>query len=103
MKKLTLCLMATSLSLSFIPLQSSAKTLPNTTIESKPIEAAEAKILLQRLQEIDTMDKSNLTRSDKKELRTEVRSIQKKLNGGGGVYISVGAIILIILLLIIIF
>lgn len=52
-----------------------------------------------RLDEINSMDKSNLTSSEKKELRKEVKTIKKAANGG--VYISVGGLIIIILLLII--
>ncbi len=62
---------------------------------------AEVQVMLDRLEEIKEMDKSNLTRAEKKELRKEVRSIKKELRStGNGVYLSVGAIIIIILLLI---
>ena len=60
---------------------------------------AESEVLLSRLEEINEMDKSDLTHSEKRELRKEVRQIDKTLNGGG-VYLSVGAIIIVILLLI---
>lgn len=57
--------------------------------------------LIQRLNEIKDMDKSDLSRSDKKELRNEVKSIKKELKDSGrGIYLSVGAIIIVILLLI---
>lgn len=106
MKKTTFCFMATCLSLTFNPLQSNATTTvaPSSLVDSKPIESEEAKVLLLRLNEIDAMDKSNLKPTEKRNLRTEVRSIKQKLDGvGGGVYISVGAIILIVILLIILF
>ncbi len=62
---------------------------------------AESEALLARLEEINEMDKSDLTHSEKRELRKEVREIDKKLTlNGGGVYLSVGAIIIVILLLI---
>ena len=58
--------------------------------------------LLDRLNEIDAMDKSKLTPAEKKQLRKEVRSTKKEIKEiGGGVYISAGAIILILILLII--
>lgn len=60
---------------------------------------AESEALIDRLEEINEMDKSDLTRSEKKELRNEVREIDKALNGGG-VYLSVGALVLVIVLLI---
>ena len=104
MKKTAFCFMATCLSLTFYPLRSNATTAEtsSSSVVSKSIEAAEAKVLLQRLYEIDAMDKSNLKASDKKNLRNEVLSIKHKLSAfGGGIFISVGAILLILLLLII--
>lgn len=82
--------------------------LPTSTYatEKNPAEApkeipAEVKTMLNRLEEIKEMDKSNLSSSEKKELRTEVKTIKKNLKSSGhGVYLSVGAIIIIILLLI---
>jgi hypothetical protein len=60
-----------------------------------------AAALLVRLDQINAMDKSALSASEKKSLRKEVRSIKKELKTmNGGVYLSVGAIIIIILLLI---
>ena len=61
----------------------------------------EIKIMIDRLEEIKSMDKSSLNSKEKKELRKEVRSIKSSLSkSGNGVYLSVGAIIIIILLLI---
>ena len=57
--------------------------------------------LLQRLEDIKGMNKSELTRLEKKGLRKEVTGIKKEMKAiSGGVYLSVGAIIIIILLLI---
>lgn len=62
---------------------------------------AEVQLMLDRLEEIKTMDRSNMSRAEKKELRKEVRTIKKTLKAtGNGVYLSVGAIVIIILLLI---
>ncbi|HZW65152.1 MAG TPA: hypothetical protein VFF23_05655, partial [Hanamia sp.] len=52
-----------------------------------------------RLIEIRDMDKSSLSRADKKELRKEVKSLKKEA-ATQGIYLSIGAIIIIILLLI---
>ena len=57
-------------------------------------------LLLNRLETINAMDKSGLTRAEKKEFRVEVRTIKKDIKASGGVYVSVGALIIIILLLI---
>jgi malate/lactate dehydrogenase len=59
-----------------------------------------AQPLLQRLQEIKEMDKSHLTKSEKKDLRKEVKNIREQLKASKGIYLSVGAIIIIVLLLI---
>ena len=78
-----------------------SNTLPIN--EPKTEDANYAKTLMHRLEEIKSMDRSNMTRTEKKALRKEVKSIKKELaTSGGGVYLSVGAIIIIILLLILI-
>lgn len=77
-----------------------AKTAPVAT--ANPMESAQAKMLINRLEEINAIDKKGMASSEKKELRKEVRAIKRDLNElGGGVYVSVGAIIIILLLLII--
>ena len=65
------------------------------------MDAAEAQKLISRLEELKAMDKSSMTKSEKREMRKEVKSIQRKMDSSGGVYLSVGAVILIIVLLII--
>ena len=92
------------LSLSIVPTIASAKTIEPTSItnETKDVPA-EVKVMLNRLEEIKKMDKSDLSRSDKKALRKEVRAIKSSLrSSGNGVYLSIGAIIIIILILILI-
>jgi hypothetical protein len=79
---------------------SSDGTIPvsNNTATETP-EIARGKELLNRLEEIKAMDKSDLSKAEKKNLRKEVRSIEnemKELNGGG-LYISVGGISIILL------
>jgi methionine-rich copper-binding protein CopC len=104
MKKIVFCLLATCLSLTFLPLQSSAATtaVPSSTTATTSTGSAEAKNLELRLNEIKAMNKSTLAPSDKKNLRKEVKSINHKLRDiSGGVYLSVGAVLLIALLLII--
>ncbi|MDP4283201.1 MAG: hypothetical protein Q8891_02165 [Bacteroidota bacterium] len=101
MKKITLCLMAACLSLSFIPVQSFASIAAPINLGDKNTPAAvKANAILLRINEIKNMDKSNLTSSDKKALRKELHSMKHELRSNGGVYLSVGAIIIIILLLI---
>ena len=78
--------------------------------ESKPVETplteqqqARLKTIENRVLEIKTMDKSSLTRQERKDIRNELQEMKKEAKAvGGGVYLSVGAIIIIILLLILI-
>ena len=102
MKKVTFYLMMMVLSLSVIPSQIYAAEKNPTAISNTTKEIpAEVKVMLNRLDEIKAMDKSNLTSVEKKELRKEVRTIKTELRStGNGVYLSVGAIIIVILLLI---
>jgi hypothetical protein len=66
-------------------------------------EDMRAQQLIQRLETINSMDKSTMSKSERKKLRKEVKHIKKELKPmGGGVYLSVGAILIIILLLILI-
>ena len=57
----------------------------------------------QRITAIKEMDKSLLTREERKEMRHELKDMRKEVKriGGGGIYLSLGGILLIILLLII--
>ena len=85
----------------------SVNTVSAATVKDKVEMTAEQKVQLERItnrvEEIKAMDKSNLSRAEKKELRKELRTMKKEARAmGGGVYLSVGAIIIIILLLILI-
>jgi TolA-binding protein len=72
--------------------------ISNTTANDSKTE-----VLLNRLKEIREMDKSNLSRANKKSLRKEVKEIKTTMRTtSNGVYLSIGAIIIIILLLILI-
>lgn len=107
MKKLTLALMVTVLSLIAFPTtvfagnSNMVTTTSSLAPENTPEVPAEVQAMYDRLEEIKKMDKSEMTRAEKKELRKEVRSIKAELRStGNGVYLSIGAIIIIILLLI---
>ena len=59
--------------------------------------------LVNRVEEIRNMDKSNLNRDEKRALRKELKEMKEQARAlNQGVYLSVGAIIIIILLLILI-
>lgn len=59
-------------------------------------------ILINRIAEIKSMDKSGMSFREKRALRKELRSIKKglRVNSSGGIYLSVGALLVVILLLI---
>jgi hypothetical protein len=84
----------------FISVPASASII---TSDSSIVRTNETRVteLSQRLMEIKAMDRSALSRTEKKSLRKEVVNIKKEMNVlSGGVYISVGVLIIIILLLI---
>ena len=98
MKKTRLYVMVMLLSLgAFTTVSASDKNLKTTTPTEIPVEI---QVMLDRLEDIKEMDKSELNRADKKELRKEVRAIKSDIRASGnGVYISAGAIIIILLLI----
>jgi hypothetical protein len=85
-----------------IPTPPSREVIANMTKEQKEARFAEMK---ERVKVIKAMDKSHLTKEEKKALRMELKNMNKEARSMGyigGVYISIGALIIIILLLIII-
>ena len=71
------------------------------TEEQKEARIAEIKA---RVEEIKDMDRSKLSSADRKELRQELRDMNKEARaiGNGGIYISLAGILIIILVLILI-
>lgn len=102
MRKSVLLLMMSLMSLTFAPTYANnGISDPVKNTNNDPAVAARVEVLMDRLEEIKEMDKSEMSRSEKKALRKEVRSIKSELaSTGNGVYLSIGAIIIIILLLI---
>jgi hypothetical protein len=103
MKKKVIYMMTAVLLVSFVPTTSKAENLlkPKEKVELTAEQAKQAEVMMNRLEEIKAMDKSNMTRAEKKALRKEVKSIKMAMADlNGGVYLSVGAIIIIVLLLI---
>ncbi len=73
--------------------------VPSAKIENTNSDLREQQVV-NRLVEIRNMDKSNLTASEKRELRKEVKQLKKEApKRRSGLYISVGTIIVIGLLL----
>ena len=91
----------------FVSINVSAATPPvkdenptKITKKEKLESTDEGKVILARLEEIKTMDKSEMTAKEKKQLRKEVRALKTQAAElGGGVYISAGALIVILLLI----
>jgi len=82
-----------------------ATIVPNAPVSQNAAgnEDPRARQLIERLEEIRGLNKTELSRGERKALRKEVRGIQKEMKAiKGGVYLSVGAIIIIILVLILI-
>jgi hypothetical protein len=103
MKKSNYLLMTMVLLLSISPANVFATIKAPEIIENPKEVPIEVQALYNRLNEIKTMDRSNLNSIQKKVLRNEVKTIKAELRTtNNGVYLSIGAIIIIILLLILI-
>lgn len=98
MKKIIFYLFMVCLSTMFV--SNELKATPGPVKAKSENQAAEARVLENRLQKINSMDVSSLSRSERRALRREVRTIDSRLRAlSGGIYISVGALIIILLLL----
>ncbi len=92
---LALCLF-TSLGMSGLQASNVVPTTPLTTEQT----TARTQELTQRLEQIQAMDKSQLSATERKALRKEVREIKHQVRGG--VYVSAGALIVILIILILV-
>jgi hypothetical protein len=104
MKKFTLTLVTAVLMLITVPTQAKEVSRPSTatTTALTASESAKVNALISRVNEINAMDKSTLSHSERKQLRSELRSIKREVNHtqGNVVYVSGGLILLIVLLII---
>jgi hypothetical protein len=96
--------LATGMFLLFVIPVHAEVTRPEKISVSKTeiVESPEITLLVNRVNEIKEMDKSTLSFSEKRELRSELRDIKKEVNrrSGSVIYVSTGLILLIILLII---
>lgn len=84
--------------LSIVPF--AGKAMPLIGID-KNLEKVEAIKIMNRLQAIKKLDKTQLSSAQKIELRDEVKTMSNRLHKiDGGLFISAGAIILILVVLI---
>ncbi|WP_147202422.1 hypothetical protein [Segetibacter aerophilus] len=104
MKKIFVAALVMLLSLNTFNASAKDKKPFSAAIENMTAEQKEARYLemKQRVEEIKNMDKSSLTKDERKELKNELKSLNQeaKAIGKGGIYLSTAAIIIIILLLI---
>jgi Fe-S cluster assembly ATPase SufC len=78
-------------------------SIATAAVSDSTADVAALNTIVTRVNEIQNMDKSNLSATEKKELKKELKQMKHQADGlGRGVYLSVGAIIIIILLLILI-
>lgn len=78
-------------------------TRENVAMMTPEQKQARIEEIKERVDEIKTMDKSQLTRAERKALRKELKGYRHEARAmSGGIYLSVGAIIIIILVLILI-
>lgn len=107
MKKVINTLAIVALLFIMAPLQADART--KSVLRTRPVtessasDAERARVLTSRLEEIKAMDKSSLSRAEKRQLRHEVRSIEKEMKTmSSGVYISIGALLIIIIIILLV-
>lgn len=79
----------------------SAKEKNNNALTTE--QQAKLNQLTTRVEQIRGMDKSDLSREEKKALRTELKQMKSEANaiGNGGIYLSVTALLVIIIILLI--
>ncbi len=67
-----------------------------------PEQQARLQLITKRVQEINAIDRSQLSRQEKKSLRSELRLLKKEALGiaPGGVLLTIGSLLIVILLLI---
>jgi hypothetical protein len=84
-------------------LNANANSNYSTTVRDSAQDAQALTKIIVRVNEIQNMDKSNLSSAEKSDLRKELTTMKKEAKSlSSGVYVSVGAIIIGILLLILI-
>ncbi len=99
-RAVTLCVVMT---LAFSYQSTAAMSSTAVAFADSTKDAETAAYIVKRVNEIDKMDKTNLSPSERKALKNELKELKNQADGlDKRVYLSVGAIIIIILLLILI-
>jgi hypothetical protein len=85
------------------PVQASdTNNKPIRTERIEPPLPPEIQQMVNRVEEIRTMDFTALSKQERKNLKQELRAIKQEFKAIQGIYLSIGALIIIILLLILI-
>ena len=78
-----------------------SKAEKNVATTENKMTSEEASRLTKRVEEIRDMDKTNMTVTEKRELRKELKATKENIRKDGGyIYVSAGTVILIIILVI---
>lgn len=102
MKKTIFFALLTIFSLSALP-TFAAKNSPKTTETTVKLTEEEISAYRARVEEIRDMDKSELTASEKKELKNELKEIKKTMHKDGTyLYVGGSTVLLIIIILLLI-
>ena len=98
--KLRMLMIICSLALSVPAFATITNPVTEAAVNNAATDKEKAEVMENRLKEIKAMDRSGMSRAEKRELRKEVKEIKTSMKAlSGGVYISVGAIIIILLLI----
>ena len=103
MKKLIVSIATALMLVTFTPIQSRAAEKEPPSISTTGKESPEVKALIDRVNEIKAMDRSTMSRAEKKEIRKELRALKREVNRHGGdvVVVSTGLLIVILILIIV--
>ncbi len=104
MKKLHIYFIILVFSAAIFPTTIAASEKNSTVIAASIEEVPDhIKVMINRLHEIKQMDKSALTRLEKKQLRKEVKAIKSNLeNPEKNVFASIGGVLIVILVLVLV-
>jgi len=101
MEKIKFLALLIFISLSVLPVFSSSKNKTEIAAIENTLTKEEASTLTTRVEEIRDMDKSELSASEKSELKNELKEIKATMKNQPYIYIGGGTLILILILLII--
>lgn len=101
MKKINFLALLMFISLSVSPVFAAKAEPKATTATENSLTKEEVATLTSRVEEIRDMDKSNLSASEKSELKSELKEIKETMKSDPYIYIGGSTLIVLIILLII--